>query len=48
MKVTEEFLGLPESVRRAVAYHEAGHALLEAGEGLVGIRTLHGGGTRRW
>lgn len=37
IKVTEEFLGLPESVRRAVAYHEAGHALLEAGEGLVGV-----------
>lgn len=37
IRTTDEFYALPEETRRAIAYHEAGHAMLEAAGGLTTI-----------
>jgi hypothetical protein len=37
IRTTDEFYALPEETRRAIVYHEAGHAMLEAAGGLTTI-----------
>lgn len=37
IRASDEFFRLPEETRRAIAYHEAGHAMIEAAGGLTAI-----------